>query len=506
MKKYYFLMTLIFIICSYFYFQSCSNNNVTQTNQDCEITCSCSTDYVNTINWSGFTWGISNSHDKKSNPGCNYWSDDASNVWVDASNNLHLKITNRNGKWYCVDLESSNIVNYGEYDLYLETDIAGIDGNVVLGFYTWNHDNCTTNANSELDIEFTKAWGSGYNTFFSVQPTENGTYTERRLQFENYNTSSSLHRFSWNPNLVKWESYKNQNYPPSLGDTVRTFIYDLSHDCRKKYDCNSQCIKIPNPENNTRIHLNLWLNNHVAPGNEVEVVIKKVVYIPSIPSAGLVAYYPFNGNANDESGNGNHGTVVGAVLTNDRFNNPNKAYFFDNPLRGFTQGNTNLINCGHGSSLQLTNAVSISLWFNASTTDVSGSYLISKASTQPAGYEYSIEWDYWSGGSGLKSDAGGVNPDEIGTNFFPNANTWYHAVITWEYPGNYKIYINGSLLKTQTTSHLIAPTSQDVVVGCIRPSGEPSIRYFDGKIDDIRIFNRALTDAEINQLYHEGGW
>jgi len=44
---------------------------------------------------------------------------------------------------------------------------------------------------------------------------------------------------------------------------------------------------------------------------------------------GLVAYYPFNGNANDESGNGNHGTVNGATLTDNRFGNPNSAYNFD---------------------------------------------------------------------------------------------------------------------------------------------------------------------------------
>ena len=44
---------------------------------------------------------------------------------------------------------------------------------------------------------------------------------------------------------------------------------------------------------------------------------------------GLVAYYPFNGNANDESGSGNNGTVHEASLTNDRFSNPNSAYFFD---------------------------------------------------------------------------------------------------------------------------------------------------------------------------------
>ena len=52
--------------------------------------------------------------------------------------------------------------------------------------------------------------------------------------------------------------------------------------------------------------------------------------VPSyVPTNGLVGWWGFNGNANDESGNGNNGTVNGPTLTNDRFGNPNSAYDFD---------------------------------------------------------------------------------------------------------------------------------------------------------------------------------
>ena len=53
------------------------------------------------------------------------------------------------------------------------------------------------------------------------------------------------------------------------------------------------------------------------------------VFAQSIPTDGLVAWYPFNGNANDESGNGNNGTVNGAVISTDRNGNLNSAYSFD---------------------------------------------------------------------------------------------------------------------------------------------------------------------------------
>jgi hypothetical protein len=73
-------------------------------------------------------------------------------------------------------------------------------------------------------------------------------------------------------------------------------------------------------------------------------------------SDGLVAYYPFNGNANDASGNGNNGIVVGATLTADRFGNPNSAYSFN--------GTSDYIRVPNSSSLQLTNDFTLTAWIN----------------------------------------------------------------------------------------------------------------------------------------------
>jgi hypothetical protein len=62
---------------------------------------------------------------------------------------------------------------------------------------------------------------------------------------------------------------------------------------------------------------------------EASYPVRSEFHAQNSVSNGLVAHYPFNGNANDESGNGNHGTVHGAKLTQDRFGNPNSAYYFD---------------------------------------------------------------------------------------------------------------------------------------------------------------------------------
>jgi hypothetical protein len=78
--------------------------------------------------------------------------------------------------------------------------------------------------------------------------------------------------------------------------------------------------------------------------------------VPSyVPTNGLVGWWPFNGNANDESGNGNNGTVNGATLTADRFGNLNKAYSFD--------GVDNYIHVLNTPSLDIVNGT-LNLWFN----------------------------------------------------------------------------------------------------------------------------------------------
>src|SRR5260370_24499664 len=79
---------------------------------------------------------------------------------------------------------------------------------------------------------------------------------------------------------------------------------------------------------------------------------------------GLVAYYPFNGNANDASGNGNNGTVTSAALAVDRFGNPNSAYAFD--------GVSSLITVPDSASLMITNDITVTCWLSFSQTNFGG--------------------------------------------------------------------------------------------------------------------------------------
>ena len=124
----------------------------------------------------------------------------------------------------------------------------------------------------------------------------------------------------------------------------------------------------------------------------------------------MVAYYPFNGNANDASGNGNNGTVNGAILSNDRFGNTNSAYSFN--------GTTDIINCGHNSSLLLNNSLTISTWFKSTGSSINGEYLISKTTT-PGNYEYCIAVVDLQSVSQLLAAVGGTNFVEGGIGINP---------------------------------------------------------------------------------------
>jgi len=88
-------------------------------------------------------------------------------------------------------------------------------------------------------------------------------------------------------------------------------------------------------------------------------------FFAQIPTNGLVAWYPFHGNANDSSGNGHNGTVNGATLTTDRFGNANYAYSFN--------GNGNIITLDNTIGNFGTSDFTISAWINGDYSGESGS-------------------------------------------------------------------------------------------------------------------------------------
>jgi hypothetical protein len=208
---------------------------------------------------------------------------------------------------------------------------------------------------------------------------------------------------------------------------------------------------------------------------------------------GLVAYYPFCGNANDQSGNGYNGTVNGATLTTDRFGNINSAYNFD--------GVNDYISTNYSGILG-TNSRTISFWYNSNSNNIEETVFtgygenncgVGFACTlfplnKPA-VDNTCSW--------IKS----VNSTTI--------NSWNFYTMTYASSDgseltNCKIYINGVLQSTSQSSTLY---NINTINGLNMVFGSSILfnpnQFFNGKLDDIGIWNRALTQQEIAQLFNQ---
>lgn len=253
----------------------------------CNLTCD------RFLNWSGFTWCIIGSNDSKCYPGPNYYSSNTDNVRVDSAGDLHIRITNRNGRFYCAEMHTVQTVGYGKYTFAISSRIDNLDKNIVLGLFTWNDKNCITNANSEIDIEFTR-WGDAGNPDvieYSVQPTNSGQETDRFTSRPmTLNTNKSIHFINWTPSIIEWSGYQGHTNPPSSNDLIAYWSFNSNNIPKSSKICNSNPVVIPDPENATHLNLNLWLNRGNYPSNnqEAEVIIHSINYNPLVFSSPLM--------------------------------------------------------------------------------------------------------------------------------------------------------------------------------------------------------------------------
>ena len=231
----------------------------------------------------------------------------------------------------------------------------------------------------------------------------------------------------------------------------------------------------------------------------------KSITLPSyVPANGLMGWWPFNGNANDESGNGNDGVVSNVELTYDRFQKPNSCYSFngkDSRIETVTQF--------FDVSLH---SYTLSLWINTLTNGNVNNYNDSQpllntekhngialgclGPNNPFGQQYNSKYIV-----GI-----GSNPDQrVWDLNFDNSNTgfkiksWEHLVLI-KNGFNFSFYVNGILDKTFTISSNPIQYNAKMVFGAL--SKEIIAEVFNGQLDDIAIYNHALSEHEIKQLYN----
>jgi hypothetical protein len=225
-------------------------------------------------------------------------------------------------------------------------------------------------------------------------------------------------------------------------------------------------------------------------------------------TSGLAAYYPFNGNASDESGHGNDGVINGALFTEDRFGKAFSAIKFTG--NGF-------ISFGNKIDLH-DSAMTINLWLKSGDFKQSAK-IINKGQSifgSPVNSGYSLRI---------------VQPPAYVT-FSGEAELWFHvidnsahqekasypvsklpvdqyfmltAVFTKTNPGaNLKMYINANLIANQDIEFSKSETNLPLTIGALDrgPYGYVD-DYFKGFIDDVKIYRRKLNSIEIEALLNE---
>jgi hypothetical protein len=215
-----------------------------------------------------------------------------------------------------------------------------------------------------------------------------------------------------------------------------------------------------------------------------------------VPTNGLVGWWPFNGNANDESGNGNNGTVNGATLTADRFGNIGNAFNFD--------GVNDYVEVPDNLSVNLIGDLTMSAWVNTQG-DNGQNYqtIISKRETYWT-WEYNMILSYHNGviheNKMLTSRAlGQGNQEQAWSTVSYSALNWEFWTVIYS-SGQVKLYKNGIL--DQTQSFTLIPNQQNCPLLFGKNTLVDNSEQFFGEIDDIGIWNRALTEQEIANLYN----
>jgi hypothetical protein len=219
--------------------------------------------------------------------------------------------------------------------------------------------------------------------------------------------------------------------------------------------------------------------------------------LPSyVPANGLVGWWPFNGNANDESGNNNNGTVNGATLTVDRFGNANTAYSFLNSQKQFIEFDTIL-------NLPTSN-YSISGWYKVSGYN-SGSITFWGTPNNNANNEIRLYGEICGSTNNAGIGAGWWSPNQVTFCNSEVGNSDWHFVTT-TYDGNsIKLFFDEQLVGTLSPNNTPNFFSGNFSIGG-QPWATGSTNgffdyYFNGSLDDIAIYNRALSQTEITQLY-----
>ena len=226
-----------------------------------------------TLRFGGLDWVVRTG---QGGPGPNLWEE--ANVWLDPAGGLHLKIRQRDGRWSCAEVTTTQRLGFGRYRFQVEGPIDRLDDHVVLGLFNYPTADVGPDATHEIDIEFAR-WGIAGNPIgnYTVWPVDKTLKPTSKTFGFSLPGVSSTHRFEWSPQRLQFRSFSG--FQEADGIPLAEWLYE-------PVDAAKRIAQKPMP-----VHINLWLFQGRPPrdGREIEVVIRAFEFValsqrPAAPS------------------------------------------------------------------------------------------------------------------------------------------------------------------------------------------------------------------------------
>ena len=189
----------------------------------------------------------------------------------------------------------------------------------------------------------------------------------------------------------------------------------------------------------------------------------------------------------DLSNRGNHGTITGATWSNTPLNHPTLS--FDEV--------DDYVDAGNDSSLQITgtNPFTFELWFKANSLS-GGATLLAKDDGGGSVNKWWLHYRDATYGIALHIQSPALETFYFNSNYVPSAGVWYHVILT-RTGNDWVFYINGESVKTLSSSQVMRDASANFKIGVFQGGN-----YWNGLIDEVRVYNRALSASEISNRYN----
>ncbi len=229
------------------------------------------------IRFSEYYWLVKKRDYDRIEPGPNYFTDGPNDVWVDPNGYLHLKIAQKEGKWYCSEVIADASLGYGTYIFTVQGRPDLLDPNIILGLFTYDEP-VSPDQHREIDVEISR-WPAWREPPGDVNDVNNAQYVvmpdkpEHKHRFYINECNTTTHVFNWQPDRICfWSYYGDFSLAPPKEDIIECWAYTGSD------------IPLPGVENP---RINFYLGSGCPPlnGQDAEIVIKSFQYLPdAIPS------------------------------------------------------------------------------------------------------------------------------------------------------------------------------------------------------------------------------